>query len=332
MTAYTSALDDQYAGRRICVTGGAGFIGSHLVDALVARGASVVVLDDLSSGLRENLAGANDRIEFVEGSIADVDAVQRAVAGVEIVFHQAALTSVPRSVEHPRQSVHVNTAGAMKVLSAAHSAGVQRVVLASSSSVYGDQEGEAKVETMFPQPRSPYAAAKLAAEHCARAMSLCCGLSTVCLRYFNIFGPRQRPDSQYAAVIPRFIEAMRSGSKPVIFGDGSQTRDFTFVANVVQANLRAGVSTRKLRGEAVNIACGGQTALLDLTQRIADLLDVEYEFERAPARKGEVLHSRADITLASKLLDYTPTISFAEGLQRTVQRRSAVDESISESF
>ena len=320
MSFNDSRIDGKaYAGQRVCVTGGAGFIGSHLVDALVEAGARVVVLDDLSSGLRENLSNAGSAIELIEGSIADPDVVQRAVAGTSIVFHQAALTSVPRSVEQPRQSVHVNTTGTMNVLNAARQAGAVRVVLASSSSVYGDQPGDSKVESMLPRPRSPYAAAKLSAEYCARAVSQCYGMSTVCLRYFNIFGPRQRPDSPYAAVIPRFIDAMRSGRTPVIYGDGSQTRDFTFVANVVQANLLAGVSERNLAGEAINIACGGQTSLLDLTAQLAQLLGVESACEHAPPRMGEVMHSRADIALAGELLGYVPAVSFASGLERTVR-------------
>lgn len=316
-TADVSAF---YAGRRVCVTGGAGFIGSHLVDALVECGAAVVVLDDLSSGRRENLESVADRIRLIEGATTDEVAVRSAVVGCDTIFHQAALTSVPRSVEHPRQSVKVNTLGTIIVLNQAQQGGVQRVVLASSSSVYGDQEGGAKVETMTPQPRSPYAASKLSAEHCTRAFSTCFGLSTVCLRYFNIFGARQRPDSPYAAVIPRFIEAMRHGRKPVIYGDGTQTRDFTHVSNVVHANLLAGATNAALHGEPINIACGGQTSLLELADTMAGLMGTRCECEFAPPRRGEVLHSRADISRAKQMLGYEPAVSFREGLKRTIEQ------------
>lgn len=314
-----------YSGKRICVTGGAGFIGSHLVDAMVNAGADVVVFDDFSAGRRENLDTVSDRITLIEGSINDDDQLQSAIEGAVIVFHEAALTSVPRSVELPRLFLQVNTIGTQNVLDAARKAGTKRVVIASSSSVYGDQAGDAKVESMEPRPLSPYAAAKLSAEHIARAFAYCYELSSVCLRYFNIFGPRQRPDSPYAAVIPRFIDAMRHRRRPVIYGDGSQTRDFTFVDNVVHANLLAGACKTDLRGDTLNIATGGQRSLLELTHALANLLDVPADFELLPPRPGEVLHSRADISKARSVLGYEPIVSFEDGLARTATKKSKIE-------
>jgi len=312
-----------YRGRRVCVTGGAGFIGSHLSEALVGAGAVVSVIDDLSNGLRSNLAGVQADIRFVEGSILDRSTVQNAIAGSEIVFHQAAIASVPRSVKEPELYFEVNAAGTLQVLEAVRAASVKRVVYAASSSAYGDADQLPKIETMSPLPLSPYASAKFAGEHLLRTYCHCYGISGVSLRYFNIFGPRQRPDSPYAAVIPRFAAAYRSGTKPIVFGDGTQTRDFTYVANAVHANLLAGASATPLRGEHVNIACGTRFSLLELIRAIATHLGVRPEYETAPPRIGEVQHSQASIDLARELIGYEPIIAFEEGLKRTLDAMSA---------
>jgi UDP-glucose 4-epimerase len=319
MEAPSAALSEFYGGMRVCVTGGAGFIGSHLCDALVALGAIVSVIDDLSNGLRENLTGLANHIRFIEGSILDAETLETALAGCEIVFHQAAIASVPRSVREPLLYFEVNARGTVEVLEAARRMGVRRVVYAASSSVYGDSTELPKVETMQPLPLSPYASAKFAGEHFLRSYCHCYGLSGISLRYFNIFGPRQRADSPYAAVIPRFVEAYLSGAKPTVFGDGSQTRDFTYVANAVDANLLAGACERELRGEAVNIACGESFSLLELIKAIASIVNVKPDFELLPPRIGEVLHSRASIAAAKRLIGYEPRIQFRRGLEQTVR-------------
>jgi UDP-glucose 4-epimerase len=305
-----------YEGRRVCVTGGAGFIGSHLCDALLKHGAAVSVIDDLSNGDRENL---DDRIKLTVGSILDKDALGRAVAGAEVIFHQAAVASVPRSVEEPEQYHEINTTGTMRVLEAARAAGAQRVVFASSSSVYGDQPALPKHEGMVLDPLSPYAASKAAGEQYIRAWSLSYGLSAVSLRYFNIFGPRQRPDSPYAAVIPRFAEALCSGKRPQIYGDGGQTRDFTHVANAVQANVLAGATTKPPRGEAVNVATGRPLSVLELLAIMAKQMGVSGEADMHPPRAGDVLHSHATIDLARDLIGYEPVVGFEEGLPETIE-------------
>ncbi len=304
----------------MCVTGGAGFIGSHLVDALVGRGASVVVLDDLSSGLRENLNAHAGAITIIEGSILDDAALAHAItSGTEFVFHEAAVTSVPRSVAEPMLYHEVNCLGTMRVLEASRRAGVKRVVFASSSSAYGEQPGDVKVESMPMLPRSPYAAAKCAGEHMMRAWAHCFGLSTISLRYFNIFGQRQLADSPYAAVIPKFVDALMRGSSPIIFGDGTQTRDFTHVSNAVHANLLAGACDRDLRGEVVNIAAGEGASVMSLLQSVAEILGVNPRYELAPSRPGEVMHSKASIDAARALIGYAPVTPFARGLEETVR-------------
>lgn len=305
-----------YEGRRVCVTGGAGFIGSHLCDALVRGGAHVAALDDLSNGLESNLADSHVRL--VRGSILDDAALAAAFDGAEVVFHLAAVASVPRSVEEPKLSFDVNASGTQRVLQGARAAGAQRVVYASSSSVYGDQPGQPRVETMTPDPRSPYAASKLSGEYLLTAFAHCYPLSTVSLRYFNIFGPRQRPDSPYAAVMPVFAAQLRSGREVLVYGDGTQTRDFTHVSNAVHANLLAGVCARELRGEVVNIACGGSTSVNDLVAAVARRLGVDARIAYAPARVGEVQHSRASIDAARDLIGYAPVMSFEEGLADTL--------------
>ncbi|MCA9286672.1 MAG: NAD-dependent epimerase/dehydratase family protein [Phycisphaerales bacterium] len=307
-----------FQGRRVCVTGGAGFIGSHLVEALVGAGADVAVIDDLSNGFESNLATVRDRIRFGRGSILDDAALATALEGAEVVYHEAALGSVPASLERPLVYQQVNTEGTVRVLEACRRAGVRRVVYAASSSAYGDQPVSPKVESMVPDPLSPYAVSKLAGEHFLRAYANCYGLSSVALRYFNIFGPRQRADSPYAAVIPKFADALRAGRKPVIFGDGRQTRDFTFIANVVWANMLAGAVDRPLAGQCVNIACGGSASLLELLEQMARILGAPAEAEHAPARAGDVTHSRASIDAAAALIGYSPIVGFAEGLRLTL--------------
>ena len=301
---------------RALVTGGAGFIGSHLVDTLLARGAEVVVLDNLATGRLENVA---DGAEFIEGDVADEAAVAKAVAGCEVVFHQGALGSVARSVEAPLVSDDANIHGTLAILQGAHKAGARRVVLASSSSVYGGASQVPTPESAPLLPRSPYAVTKLTGEHYARVFWELHGLETVCLRYFNVFGPRQRPDSQYAAVIPLFIDALLTGSTPQVHGDGLQSRDFTFIADTVQANLRAGEApAEQCAGHVFNIARGEPSSLLDLLGILADQLGVSATPEHVAARAGDIRHSHADITAARRDLGYSPSVSFADGLSRTV--------------
>lgn len=300
------------------VTGGAGFIGSNLTETLVATGADVRVLDNLSTGRRENLAAIESKIEFVEGDLADPDDARRAVADVDVIFHQGALPSVPVSVERPIDTNESNITGTLTLLEAARRAGVKRVVYAGSSSAYGAVERTVNRETDPPAPRSPYAVQKLAGEHYCMAYWHCHGLETVVLRYFNVFGPRQNPKSQYAAVIPAFITRVLAGERPTIYGDGEQTRDFTFVENNVRANLLAAVHPRAA-GEVFNIACGDSVSLLDLLREIGDLCGSPVEPVFEPARVGDVKHSRADIAKARDLLGYSPTVDLREGLRRAME-------------
>jgi len=305
------------AGRRCLVTGGCGFIGSHLVVALVQRGERVRVLDNLATGRREHLAEVAADVEFLEGDLRDLDTVRRAVQGMEYVFHQAALASVPRSIAAPLPTHEANVTGTLHLLLAAREAGVRRVIYAASSSAYGDTPTLPKQEDMPPQPLSPYAAAKLAGEHYCAAFARSYGLDTVSLRYFNVFGPRQDPTSQYAAVVPRFITAMLRGEPPVIYGDGTQSRDFTYVANAVEANLLA-LDAPDLRGECINVACGERYSLLELVATLNELLGTNIAPRHAPRRPGDVWHSQASIAKAERLLGYRPVVSFKEGLRRTV--------------
>ena len=309
-----ASLEPIYRDRRVCVTGGAGFIGSHLCDALAALGAEITVIDDLSSGARENLQSLDGAVRFVEGSILDPEALRDAMSDASIVFHQAALTSVPASVERPLAYHEVNATGTLHILEAARQAGGPRVVYAASSSAYGDCDDDTLVESVSPRPLSPYAVSKFTGELFLRAYSLCYGLSGVSLRYFNIFGPRQRPDSAYAAVIPQFARALLRGERPTVYGDGTQTRDFTHVANAVRANLLAGAATRPLAGETVNVACGTRTSVLELLDKIAAVLGTAPAHDLAPARIGDVLHSRADISAATRLLGYEPVTDLDAGL------------------
>ena len=298
------------------VTGGAGFIGSHIVDELMRRGAQVRVLDNFATGRRENIAHLLDRIEVLEGDIRDLAMVRRAMKGVEYVLHQAALPSVQRSVQDPLTTNEVNVTGTLNVLTEARDQQVKRVVLASSSSVYGDSPTLPKHEAVPTAPRSPDAVSKLAAERYAMSFNIVYGLPTVALRYFNVFGPRQDPTSQYSAVIPKFITAMLKGEAPVICGDGIQSRDFTFVANVVNANLLA-CEREEAVGQVMNIACGERYSLLDLHAELQRILQVEIAPVFAEAREGDVKHSLAAIDIAIERLGYEPMIKWAEALEQT---------------
>jgi UDP-glucose 4-epimerase len=299
------------------VTGGAGFIGSHLAEALVNRGHEVVILDDLSTGKMENMVSFIDRLEFVKGSITDLATVRQCCEGTTAVFHQAALASVPRSVNNPVASNEVNITGTLNVLWAAREAQVSRVIYATSSSVYGETEVLPKHEGLPPQPQSPYAVTKLVGELYCTVFRQIYGLSTIGLRYFNVFGPRQDPDSQYAAVIPIFITKLLAGESPVIHGDGQQSRDFTYVQNVVEANLSAAEGP-DAGGRSVNVACGDRVTILELFAKLRDLIGSDLEPEHSDPRPGDVRHSQADIALAAELLHYKPTVDMETGLAETV--------------
>jgi UDP-N-acetylglucosamine/UDP-N-acetylgalactosamine 4-epimerase len=301
------------------VTGGAGFIGSNLVRKILDRGDRVRVLDNFSTGKRENLAAVADRIDLRVGDVRDLDACRRACAGADFVLHEAALGSVPRSVVDPVTSHEANATGTLNMLVAARDAKVRRFVYASSSSVYGNSEAPAKAESLPARPLSPYATGKLAGENYTLIFDAVYGLPTVALRYFNVFGPRQDPDSAYAAVIPLFTKSLIAGVRATIFGDGLQTRDFTYVANVVAANLKACDSSPEATGRAYNIACGGSISILDLFRKIAARLGREIEPHFAPERKGDVRSSRADVSLARKYLGYEPEYDLDRGLDETVR-------------
>ena len=303
---------------RCLVTGGAGFIASHLVERLVADGHSVAVLDNFVTGKRENLASVIDRIELFEGSTFDEEVCGRAAEGAEIVFHQAAIPSVPRSVREPLSCHQANVTGTVVLLEACRIHGVRRLVYAGSSSAYGDLAVVSKSEDLKPEPLSPYAAAKLAGEHYLRAYHEVHGLETVVLRYFNVFGSRQDPNSEYSAVIPKFITLMLAGKRPAIYGDGTQSRDFTYIDNVVAGNLLAGWS-EGAPGGVFNMACGNAYSLLDLVKQLQDLLGLPIEPIFEPARLGDVKHSLADITRAREVLGYDIVVDFREGLRRTAE-------------
>lgn len=303
------------------VTGGAGFIGSNLVEALLAQGHAVRVLDNFSTGKRENLSAFEGQIDLIEGDLRVLDDVRRAVQDIEVVLHHGALPSVPKSVEDPLGSNDANVTGTLHVLVASRDAGVRRVIFASSSSIYGDQEPDAaKVETMLPQPISPYGVAKLAAEKYCQVFYYNYGLETVSLRYFNVFGPRQDPNSMYAAVIPRFITALLRNEPPTIFGDGEQTRDFTYVGNVIAANLlAANAPAERVAGEVFNLAAGGQTSLNTLVRMLQEITGHHVSPIYEAPRPGDIKHSRADISRAEKRMGYHPAISLMEGLRLTVE-------------
>lgn len=300
------------------VTGGAGFIGSHLAHELVARGERVRVLDNLSTGRRSNLQDILPGIELVEGSLTDPATVKRAVEGATFVLHQAARPSVMRSIQDPLGTNEVNVTGTLNLLMAARCANVSRLVYASSSSVYGDTPTLPKEERMTFEPKSPYAVSKLSGEFYCRMFYKTYGVETVSLRYFNVFGPRQDPSSEYAAVIPRFITAMLGGERPTIFGDGKQSRDFTYVQDVVEANLRA-LEAPMAPGAAINVACGQRHTLLELLALLNNILGTDCEPILATAREGDVRHSQASTLLVRELLGFEPRVSFREGLERTVE-------------
>jgi UDP-glucose 4-epimerase len=306
------------AARRALVTGGAGFIGSHLVDALLARGWRVRVLDDFSSGRERNLEGSLASVELLRGDLREEALLERAVAGAEVVFHQAAVPSVPRSVAEPLRTHEVNATGALRVLESARRAGVRRVVFAASSSAYGDTPELPKLETMAANPRSPYALQKWAGETYCRLYHELYGLETVALRYFNVYGPRQDPKSEYAAVVPRFVTACLRGESPVVYGDGGQTRDFTFVEDAVRANLLAADAPRAA-GAVVNVAGGRRISLLELLGQIAELVGCAVAPHHEPARAGDVRDSLADLSRARDLLGFEPQVSLREGLARTIE-------------
>ena len=299
------------------VTGGAGFIGSHLVEELVRRGETVRVADSLVTGRRENLAGAGD-VDFLEGDLGDPAMAREAVEGMTYVLHQAAIPSVPRSVRDPLTSHRASVDATLHLLLAARDAGVRRVVYAASSSAYGDTPTLPKVETMPAAPRSPYALQKFIGEEYARLFTSLYGLETVSIRYFNVFGPRQDPGSPYSGVISRFITALLEGQRPVIYGDGEQTRDFTYVDNVVDGVLKA-CTADGASGEVVNVAIGERVSLRELLSHLCAIVGVDLEPIFAPARDGDVRDSLADITHARELLGYEPTVGLAEGLRRTVE-------------
>jgi nucleoside-diphosphate-sugar epimerase len=309
--------DGYFAGRKALITGGAGFIGSHLAEALVSLGARVTVIDDLSGGSRENLSSFGP-FDFVQASILDASALAGCTEGCEFVFHQAALGSVPRSVKQPRLYTEVNITGTLNVLEAARAAGVRRVMFAASSSAYGSNPVP-WIETLPPKPRSPYAATKLADEGLLQAYSASYELDTASLRYFNIFGPRQNANSAYAAVIAAFAKALLNGQRPVIYGDGEQSRDFTFVANAVHANLLCARRSEPIGGEVINVACGSRVSVNDLASTMAralgrpDLTPL-YESERA----GDIKHSFADLARARGMLGYAPIVDFEFGLEKTL--------------
>lgn len=303
--------------RKVYVTGGAGFIGSHLVDALVARGDAVTVIDNESSGNVENLAAVRDRITYIHGSICDRDLLASTMAGCEVVFHLAAIGSVPRSVAAPEPSHDANATGTLNVLWAAKEAGVRRVVFSSSSSVYGDSPTLPKKEEEVGRVLSPYALQKKMAEEYTLLFHRLYGMETVALRYFNVFGPRQDPNSQYAALIPKFIEAMKKGEQPTVNGDGSASRSFTYVSDVVAANIAASESVAAV-GEAMNIGGLARTDINEFVAKLNEILGTTIVPHYGPPRAGDIPHSMADLSKAEKLIGYHPQVSFVEGLRRTV--------------
>ncbi|MEX2213365.1 MAG: NAD-dependent epimerase/dehydratase family protein [Phycisphaeraceae bacterium] len=329
LTDWRQLHDSHFDSTRVVVTGGAGFIGSHLTEALIKLGATVTVLDDLSGGDETNFdtyrTEAGDRLRFVQASILDERVVADCVKGARYVFHQAALGSVPRSVEQPRRYHDVNTTGTLNVLEAARAAGVQRVTFAASSSAYGDSEVLPKVETMPVLAKSPYAANKAACEALMSAWAGSYGLDTASLRYFNIFGPRQNANSAYAAVIAAFAKALFNDEHPVIFGDGEQSRDFTFVDNAVHANLLAARNEKPVRGQVINVACGLRISVNELAAQMARMVGKpQLTAIHKPDRAGDVKHSLADLTRARTVLGYEPVVDFETGLKPTVEWYGAV--------
>ena len=324
LTNWQQLHGEHFAGSRALVTGGAGFIGSHLTEALLDLGAEVVVIDDLSGGDTGNFDDykdkAGDRLRFVEGSILDETLVGKLSEGVRYVFHQAALGSVPRSVAEPVKFHAVNATGTLNILEAARASNVERVMFAASSSAYGDSEVLPKIETMPVLPRSPYAANKVYDEALMRAYACSYGLDTACLRYFNIFGPRQNANSAYAAVIAAFAKDLLAGNRPTIFGDGEQSRDFTFVDNAVHANLLAARSDKPIEGDVMNVACGERVTVNQLAATMAELFGCpELTPVHKDERAGDVKHSLAELSLITSTIGYEPLIGFAQGLGPTCE-------------
>lgn len=307
---------------RVVVTGGAGFIGSHLVEALLNEGYQVRVVDNLATGHLHNLAHLAGRYDWLAGDVSDYEVCRTAMEGARYVLHHAAIPSVPRSVREPLLSHASGPTATLNVLEAARQAGVRRVVYAASSSAYGDTDELPKHEEMYPRPLSPYAAGKLAGEHYVHVYARTMGLDGVSLRYFNIFGPRQDPSSPYSGVIAKFAQTMAAGHRPVIFGDGKQTRDFTYVANVVRANLLAMTAEAPLRGEVLNVGTGQRISLLDLVRAINTALGTALEPELHPPREGDVLDSQASLRRVRATLGYEPIVPFDEGLMRTLRSDS----------
>jgi nucleoside-diphosphate-sugar epimerase len=303
---------------RYVVTGGAGFIGSNTVDELVKRGHSVVVLDDLSAGKEENLADVRSKITLIKGSITDIEVVRKAMHEAEYVLHLAARTSVPRSVKDPIESNRINIDGTLNVLVAARDAKVKRIVFAASSSAYGETPSLPKVETMVPAPISPYGVTKFVGELYLQTFGRCYGLENVSLRYFNVFGPRQDPGSPYSGVLAKFCTAFLEETRPVIFGDGEQTRDFTYVENAVQANLLA-FEAAQVSGKVFNVGVGGRVSLNQVVEALAKISGTHLEAKYDPSRDGDIRDSQADITRARELLGYDPQIDFEEGIRRTFE-------------
>jgi nucleoside-diphosphate-sugar epimerase len=304
--------------RTVVVTGGAGFIGSHVVERLLAEGASVRVVDNLSTGKRANLDGFTGDLTLHAVSFTDLDAIRPIFDGAELVYHIGALPSVPRSVANPLESNHHNIDGTLNVLVAARDAGVGRVVYAASSSAYGDVDVDYKVETITPGPLSPYGVAKLAGEYYCHAFTASYGLETVCTRFFNVFGPRQDPNSHYAAVIPKFTRLLLGGQPPTIYGDGTQSRDFTYIDNVIHGLMLAG-DAPEASGHTVNLATAGRITLIELVDALNELLGTNLAPVFLAPRPGDIQHSRADVTKAKQLLGYEPQVAFADGLARTVR-------------
>ncbi|MEP7219813.1 MAG: SDR family oxidoreductase, partial [Bacteroidota bacterium] len=299
------------------VTGGAGFIGTNIVRGLIERGDRVRVLDNFATGKRENLKDIPDGVELIEGDIRSYHLVREAVEGVDVVFHEAALPSVPRSIKDPITTHEVGTNGTLNILQAARDCGVRRIVFAGSSSVYGNTEVLPKHEGLMPAPLSPYAVSKLTGENYCRVFFQLYGLETVALRYFNVFGPRQDPTSQYSAVIPKFIEMMRAGERPTIYGDGEQSRDFTYIDNVVHANILAATTDAGIAGEVFNVACGERTTLNQLVAVLNGALGTAVEPLYTERKMGDVQHSFASIEKFRLATGYTPLVGFEEGVRRT---------------
>jgi len=314
----------KYKRKTYLVTGGAGFIGSNIVDELLRRGQRVRVVDNFVTGRRENLKDSLKRIDLIKGDIRDLKLMERATRGVDYVLHQAAFRSVPKSVEDPSLCTETNVIGTLNVLMAAHKSGVKRVVSASSSSVYGDVKCFPQSENFSANPLSPYGASKLSGEHYCKVFTATLGLETVCLRYFNVFGPRQNPESKYSTVIPAFIYKMIKGKSPTVDGDGKQSRDFTYVGNVVEANLRAAVA-RGAEGQVLNVGCGANYQVLDIIKVLNKYLSKNIKPIFGPARKGDARKTAADTRKLKKYLKLQKTINFQEGLGKTLEWFKAND-------